>query len=138
MTERRLECISPSCARLEATHGGGQCGVQWKYWECETKPAWRVYANDKAHLRGDEVCSGKHRVPVTTEVKAFITRMDSCGVRPRHIWSNLRRATDVRAPPLGLPSRQQVSDCVKRLRKKNLTRNTREAVKNLKKIVPVL
>ncbi|KAF1794987.1 hypothetical protein GQ600_4802 [Phytophthora cactorum] len=74
--------------------------------------------------RGEEECTGHHRVPIADDVKDSITRMDSCGVRPRDIWSNLRRATDVTPPPLGLPPRQQVSECVKRLRKKSLSRNT--------------
>lgn len=50
-----------------------------------------------------------------------LTEMASCGVKPRHIWSQLHRTHDIPAPPLGIPSRQQVTDCVTRLRNKNLS-----------------
>eukprot|EP00644_Phytophthora_capsici_P019281 jgi/Phyca11/132893/e_gw1.255.6.1 len=135
MIERRMACTSPSCAKKEEVLGGTQCAVQWKTWECMSHSLWHVYTNGEKHLR-DEACIGAHRVPITSEVRQFVTRMDACGMQPRHIWSNLRRAPDVPAPPLGLPSRQQITDCVKRLRRKNLTRNTRQGVKSLAKEYP--
>jgi hypothetical protein len=107
------------------------CAFEWKTWECDQTAAWNVYSNGMAHLRGGATCSGKHRVPITSEVQAYAKRLEASGMQPRKIWSTLRRAPDIPQPPLGIPSHQQIADCVKRLCKKNISRNTRHAVKEL-------
>ncbi|OWZ11481.1 hypothetical protein PHMEG_00015490 [Phytophthora megakarya] len=109
MIKRSLECTSQTCAKREIDHDGVQCRVQWKYWESTSASIWRIYSNDKKHFRGELTCEVSHRVPITDEVKEYVTKLDSFDVPPRDIWSSLRRTCDDPTPTLGLPSRVQIT-----------------------------
>ncbi|KAF1785360.1 hypothetical protein GQ600_5828 [Phytophthora cactorum] len=93
MIERRLQCISPTCASKED------------------------------NMEREEECTGHHRVPIADDVR--IPSLEWIHVVYDHaIFGVTFVAQLMLHHSTGFATGQQVSECVKRLRKKSLSRNT--------------
>ncbi|KAF1778545.1 Alpha/Beta hydrolase fold [Phytophthora cactorum] len=58
MVGRRLKCKSPNCQDVARPR---KCPDIWKFFACSPSTRWVILSNDKAHLRGSELCSQQPR-----------------------------------------------------------------------------
>ncbi|KAJ0391402.1 hypothetical protein ATCC90586_010802 [Pythium insidiosum] len=115
MKVQRRECTKPAChPNGKNTLASQLCPVKWKLCLCEASGRWCVLQNDRGHIGTPESVAQVPEVALMTpEIRRFIIKYEEADVKPKKIWSCLRREPEVLQPVGVPPTREQVSSVVK-------------------------